>query len=241
MGAVLQSLRDLQDLELQIFDIRSQIGRFERRVAAQQRKIDRLKAELREEHDALQREQSRFDSLDLDLKSRNTNITKLRELLNSVRTNKEYAQYLSQMNNEKADAAKVETQALEIMQSLEQRKATYAQREQGMDVEYEKLREAEESLAQSQQSLSGRLNKLEAQRDEALQHIDPGMADSFRKLSERYDGEPLAEVLQPNPRAHDYLCGGCHMGLTAEVANALRVRDDVITCKNCGKILYLDR
>lgn len=241
MGAVLQSLRDLQDLELQIFDIRSQTGRFERRVSAQQRKLSKLKAEADAERESIRREQVRFDALDLDLKARNANIAKFRELLNSVRTNKEYANYLSQMNNEKADAAKVEAQALEIMQTVEQRKAALLERENQLSLESEKLREAEEALAQSRQSLSGKLNSLERQRDDALAHIEPRMADNFRKLSERYEGQPLAEVIQPNPRIHEYLCSGCHMGLTVEVANALKVRDDVLNCKNCGKILYIER
>jgi predicted nucleic acid-binding Zn-ribbon protein len=241
MGAMLQSLRDLQDLELQIFDIREQIGRQERRVAAQQAKLGKLRSELEAEREHIRREQVRFDALDLDLKSRSANIDKLREHLNTVRTNKEYAGFLAQMNNEKADLSKIEAQAMEAMQAVETRKAALAQRDKSEALEVERLREAEQQLTQTRQSLSGKLSTLEQQREDAIRHIDPKMAGMFRKLSERYNGEPLAAVVQPNPRLHEYLCSGCNMTLRPDVANALRVRDELQTCKNCGKILFMER
>jgi predicted nucleic acid-binding Zn-ribbon protein len=39
---------------------------------------------------------------------------------------------------------------------------------------------------------------------------------------------------------HDYVCGGCYMSLNAEHVNALRTRDEIRTCDNCGRILYLE-
>jgi predicted nucleic acid-binding Zn-ribbon protein len=39
---------------------------------------------------------------------------------------------------------------------------------------------------------------------------------------------------------YEYVCGGCYMSLTAEHANALRTRDELRFCDNCGRILYLE-
>ena len=59
------------------------------------------------------------DRLELELKSNEETISKLRAALNSARTNKEYAAVLTQLNTNKADNSKIETQALELMKDIE--------------------------------------------------------------------------------------------------------------------------
>jgi len=36
------------------------------------------------------------------------------------------------------------------------------------------------------------------------------------------------------------VCGGCYMSLNAEHANVLRTRDEIRTCDNCKRILYME-
>jgi hypothetical protein len=52
----------------------------------------------------------------------------------------------------------------------------------------------------------------------------------FNRISERYDGEVMARVIQVHPRHPEYLCEGCNMSLAAERANALLTRDDYVHC-----------
>lgn len=240
MGAKLQALRDLQDIELQIFDIQQQCARVERRVSAQQRKIAKMERDAGTQREHILREQVQFDRLDVEIKGRNANIEKLREHLNTVRTNKEYAAVLAQINNEKADTSKIEAQALELMQGLDAAKADLSQYEQRLAAEQARLSELDQELAQTRESFSGRLNRLNGQKDEATATVEREVVTLFNRIAERYDGEVMAEVLRPNPRRDEFLCGGCHMQLRAEVANALKTRDDVQTCENCGRILFID-
>jgi predicted nucleic acid-binding Zn-ribbon protein len=41
-----------------------------------------------------------------------------------------------------------------------------------------------------------------------------------------------------HPKRDEYLCSGCNMKVTLEVINALQTRDELQTCKVCGRILY---
>jgi len=230
---------DLQDIELQIVDIRRQIGRLERRLTAQTRKVEQMRQALAAEREEVRRDQARFDTLDVDLKARQQNIERLRAHLNTVRTNKEYAAVLAQLNNEKADASRLENQAMELMQAVEQKKQELAAREQEQEAEARKCEQYEADLRQARASFAGRLGELESRRRQAMQTLDAQVVSLFERLSQRYDGEVMAEVQQPNPRQDEYVCGGCYMALRPDVANALKVRDEIQTCKNCGRILYL--
>jgi len=239
MGVKLQALLALQDIELQIVDIRRQLERKQRQVAAQRRKVSALREAIENERLNVRRRQAEFDEMDVDIKGRTANINRLREHLNTVRTNKEYATVLARLNNEKADVSRLEARALELMQAIEARKQELAQHEQAQAAEVARLEELQAQYEQAAHSFRGRLAALEEQRAAAAAAVDPETLALFERLSERYEGEVLAQIEQPNPRRDEYICAGCHMSLRVDAANTLKFRDEIVTCKNCGRILFV--
>ena len=156
MGAKLQALFALQDIELQIVDIRRQLKRKQHRVEAQDRKLRAARETIETERMSIRKSQSEFDSLDLDIKGRSTNIDRLREHLNTVRTNKEYAALLAKMNNEKADVSRLESRALDIMQGVETRKQALVQQAQAEAAEAEQSADLQTQLEQAQESFESK-------------------------------------------------------------------------------------
>jgi hypothetical protein len=241
MGPKLDALRALQDVELQIVDIKQQLARRQRAVARQTKELQNLEAELENESNNLKRSQVAVDEADLDLKARQSHIDRMRERLNTVRTNKEYAAVLAEMNNEKADVSKLEAHALEMMDQMETAKGEYAEREKALQRARDKLTDLQNQLAQTEQSFADRLSRLQRQRDQAAEDIPAEALTLFDRLSERYDGEALAEIERTHPRRDEFICSGCYMQVTTESANAVQSRDDVVTCPNCGRIMWMEK
>lgn len=239
MGAKLQALLEFQDIEFQIVDIRRKLEQKERLVRAQQKKIDGHKAAVEAERAEIRRMQASFDEADLDVKARSSHIAKLREHLNSVKTNKEYATVLQQINSEKADVSRVETRALEIMSAIEARNAALAEKEKAHAAEVARLDLLKQEVAHTTAAFSGRTAELEKRRAAAAARLDKESVALFERLSERFDGEATAELLRPNPRFDEFVCGGCNMNVQTDRANVLRMRDELVTCKNCGRILFI--
>src|SRR5262245_55998147 len=157
MGAKVQALLDLQEIELQIVDIRRQLERKERQVTAQDGKVKQFHTSLEAERGEIRKIQARFDELDVDIKAHSGHIAKLREQLNSVKTNKDYHAILQQMNTEGADVKRIESQALEIMQQLEDRKAALTTRGDGQTAELQRLEALKTELEKTRQSFAARL------------------------------------------------------------------------------------
>jgi hypothetical protein len=241
MGPLLQALLDLQTIEREIVDIQQQLARRERAVSRQRKVLEDLRAALAAERSSLQRAQMDADQVDLDLKARSGHVERMRERLNSVRTNKEYAAVLAELNSEKADVSKIETRALEMLEVVEAQKAAFAERQHAEQAEVARLGDLQAQYEQAQRSFSGKLKELQGQRAAAASHVDGGALGQFERLSERYDGEALAQIERVHVRRDDFLCGGCNMSLSAEVANAVLSRDEITTCKNCGRILWMMR
>ncbi len=241
MGATLAALLELQDVEHQIVDLRRQLAGKERQVAAQQSKLKALEDAIAAERDSIRKAQMEIDTLDLDIKSRTSSVNKLRENLNQVKTNKEYAALLSQLNTEKAENNRIESKALELMGALDGRRAELAGREQQAKTEQEKLVQLREQAEQAKRSLADRLEALRLRRDDAAGKLQRESLDMFNRVSERYEGEALARVTRVHPRRDEFICEGCNMSVSAEKANALMTRDEIITCRSCGRILFFER
>lgn len=241
MGSQVEALRHLQDVQLQIVDIQQQCARIERRVEAQERKIRTMDRDLEKRREEMRRDEVRLNALEVDVSGRTANIDKMREHLNTVRTNKEYADILAQINNEKADTTKIESEAMEVMEVVEGKKQEIAAHDETRAKEIARLEELNVELDQLRQNFAPRLAKLEEEKKAIVSDIEPSIVTLFERVSERYDGEVLAEVVRPNPRLHEFRCNGCHMQLRADIANALMTRDEVQNCKTCGRILYMVR
>ncbi len=120
MGSVIQSLIKLQSVENRLRAAKAKLARCRRNVIIQENQIRTLQNALEAKKEEIQLTTIQSDRLELELKSRDEEIAKLRASLNSARTNKEYAAVLTQLNTTRADNAKIETQILELMKDIEQ-------------------------------------------------------------------------------------------------------------------------
>jgi len=240
MGPVLQALLHLQTIEQQRMDVRRRLRTRRMAVMTQQKRID----DVRAEHQALM-ERSRdrrkeADGIELELRTHAQEVEKLRAALNQAKTNKEYAALLTQINSLKADDAKLEEDGLKIIQEADTIRAEAEQVSEKVAAEEARLADIEKSNAEQIRKLEAMMDELDSRRAEAVKEVPAEALAVFERIAENYDGEAMAAIeIHGKKPPHDYVCGGCFMTLTAEHANALRTRDQVRTCDNCGRILYI--
>ena len=240
MGATLEALRALQEIDLQINDIKQQLARRETAVRIQQKKLAELRQTEKEQYDQLLTVQKDTDALDLDLKARAAHVAKLRTQLNTAKTNKEYAAVLQEINTQKADETHVESSVMELLQEIDRKKTALAEtRNQAEEIEL-KVEQARQQLQRTRESLADRLETLDKRRTEATAALDPPVAHMFDRTSERYEGEAMARIVRTHPRRDEFICDGCYMTLNLERFNAVMTRDEVQNCSSCGRILYVD-
>jgi len=240
MGQMLAAMLNLQSMERRLAQVRRRLKSRENAVAIQQRKIDQRREEWNILHEGIMAQRAKADSLSVDLKAKEERVAHLRSSLNTAPTNKEYAAILTQMNTIKADNARIEDDALQVMQQIEQAEAEAEKVRAETEAEEKHLEEIRQSSKAEIDRLNGMLSTLLAERDQAAEAVPAEALAAFNRVAERYDGEAMAQIeIQGRKPPYSYVCGGCYMALNAEHANALRVRDEIRTCDNCGRILYI--
>jgi predicted nucleic acid-binding Zn-ribbon protein len=239
MGPVLNGLQKLQSVENRLRAEKAKLTRCRRNVVIQENLIRSLQNALEAKKEELQLTRLQFDRLELELKTRDETIARLRASLNSARTNKEYAAVLTQLNTTKADSSKIESQSLELMKDVE------ADEVECKDIQrqIEEQKETLERTRKESESLSGKfeaeIDRIQVEWDEAARTIPRDVLEKFKRVAETYDGQAVAVVEQPGGRTGAYSCGGCFMGITTECVNLLMTKDEIIRCANCTRILVL--
>ncbi len=240
MGATLDALHRLQEVELQIADIRRDVDRKLRAARRQEQRIAEIEERIRSERSALQSSQMEADRFDLDVKSKDAEIVKLRQALQVSKTNKEYSAILTQLNTYKADMSKVEDRVLSLMSQVDVKRREIAAIEQERESERAKLAELQADAEAADARSRDRLAGLQAQRLEAASVVPPTALEFFDRVAKKNEGAALARVVRTHPKRAEYACEGCNMSITIEQVNAVLSRDEAIVCNICGRILYLE-
>ncbi len=238
MGPVLDGLVKLQSVENRLRAEKSKLTRCRRNVVIQENLIRSLQNALEAKKEEVQLTKVQFDRLELELKSRDETISRLRASLNSAKTNKEYAAVLTQLNTTKADNSKIESQSLELLKDVEADEAECGDIQKQVDEQkdtLEQTRKESETLATKYQV---GIDKIQAEWDEVARDIPSDSLDTFSRVAETYDGHAVAPIEQEGKKGA-YSCGGCFMAITAESVNMLMTRDDILRCPNCTRILVL--
>ena len=223
MGATIEALHNLQEIEIQIAELQRRIDRKRAACERQQKQIATLD---------MHNHQKDADRLNLELRTHEAQVAKLREALNTAKNQKEYSTVLTQLNTFKADNSKSEERILELMTSIDEYKKKIAELEAQRGKECEKLAELEDAAKAA--------TKLKAERDEAAIGIPPETLDMFNRVAAKNDGEAMAVIMRTHPRRQEFACEGCNMSITIEQVNNVLSRDEAVLCNVCGRILYAE-
>ncbi len=239
MGPILHSLINLQRVENRLRAMKTKLARCRRTVLFQENQLRTLQNGLETKHEEIKMGRLQVDRLELELKTRDDHIAKLRNALNLARTNKEYSAVLTELNTNKADDSKLETQVLELMKNIEADQAACVQIQQQIDEQKGKLDQIRTEVEGKAVELEKEIDQIQREWDIAADKVPPAALTIFRRVAETYDGEAMAEVEKADENAASFTCGGCFMGVPAEVVNILSAKDELIRCSNCTRLLYL--
>jgi predicted nucleic acid-binding Zn-ribbon protein len=239
MGPILRGLVKLQRVENRLRAVQNKLARCRRSVLFQENQLRTLQSNLEAKQQETKLTRLQVERLELDLKSRDEHIAKLRAALNLARTNKEYSAVLTELNTSKADDSKLETQVLELMKNVETDQAQCQEIQKQIDEQKAVMDQIRSDAEVKAAELQKEVDVIQKEWDLYAQKITPEALSTFKRVAESYDGEAMAQIEKPDENAVSFSCGGCFMGLPAEVTNVLSNKDEILRCSNCTRILYL--
>jgi uncharacterized protein len=239
MGPTNIALVRLFNADQQLREAQGRLDATSRSVRIQERKVNDL-AEKQRLAQAKHRElQSKSAQLELDLKTRDAHIDKLRAQQQTANTNKEYQTFLVEINTQKVDRAKVEEETMRAMEAVEKAGAEAGSLAQQVEAERAKLATMSAQIGDAVAKLQAEVDALRPAREAAAAAVPPRARQEFERLADRYEGESMSALARPDRRREEYLCTACNMDLVADVYNKLHSRDEIVFCPSCRRMLFI--
>jgi predicted nucleic acid-binding Zn-ribbon protein len=239
MGPTNVALVKLFQADERVRDARARLDAATKDVRVQERRVHDLAEKQKLGAAKLMESQSKAGQLELDLKSRDAHIDKLRTQQQNAKNNKEYQTFLIEINTEKVDKNKVEDELLKMMQQVESAQKEQAELTAALGAERSKLATMKVQITDKIASLQGDIDSLLPEREAAAAAVPSKAREVFERLSERFDGEALSAIAKPDRRREEYVCTACNMDLVTDVYNKLHARDEMVFCPSCRRILYI--
>jgi predicted nucleic acid-binding Zn-ribbon protein len=234
MLETIEKLLILQDRDRNILRIKSELAHIEPERQALKMKAAGAQSGLESaKHRQMQIESDR-KKLELEVVAKKQQIEKYALQQFQTRKNDEYRALAHEIELCKEAIVKLEDQQLELME-----KAETAQREAAAAAhaanDAKKLADGQiASLAAREQNLQKELAELQSNREQLLQAVDEAARSRYERLLKSKGGNVVVGVQHG-------VCGGCHMRLPTQIIVSCQAQQELVTCINCGRILYYTR
>jgi len=234
MSQPLQMVRKLFDLDKEILRQRQLYEAEPKALRQLEQRLQQASTRAEQARTALSHTQAQADSKELDLKSSEAEILRLRTQLTSTRNidNKQYKTFLSEIEGKENDKAVLEDEILALMtrtdESSEQLKGmlqTVAEREAEVEREGKRIRAELKEIEQ-------KLAALQPQRDEAAKGIAPELLQKYDRVLRQRGETALVEI-------RNQTCQGCFTKLTLQRYANVAKGEEVAFCNTCGRVLVM--
>jgi uncharacterized protein len=239
MGPTNVALVTLYQADQQLREAQGRLEAATRNVRVQERRTNDLAARIQQATQALREQQSRAANQELDLKSRDAHIEKLRTQQQNAKNNKEYQAFLIEINTAKVDKSKIEDETMKTMEAVEKGSAELKELTTQLEGERSKLAQMQTDIGGKVAQLQSEIESLKPAREAAANTVPKKALEAFNRLAEHHDGEAMSAISKPDRRREEYACTACMMDLVTDVYNKLHTRDDLVFCPSCRRILYI--
>jgi predicted nucleic acid-binding Zn-ribbon protein len=169
--------------------------------------------------------------LELDVGTRNESISRLKTQQYQTRKNDEFQAIGHEIERYENEIRKIEDEELELMIEADKLKADLGVEEKKAATVKESVARQTADLEAKSKTLESRLEELTKERAEIAGKIDEDLLGRFERL---FKSKGDAVVV---PLEHE-VCTGCHMKVTTQTAHRAKAGKEIVSCDNCGRILY---
>ncbi len=234
MMEAIEKLLILQDRDRNILQLRGELVRIEpqrqtfiSRTSGAQANLDAAKTR------AKQIESDR-KKLELEVESKKQQIEKYANQQFQTKKNEEYRALAHEIELCKQAIVKLDDQQIELMEQAETAAKEVQAANQAL-AEAKKVADGQVGeLGKREENLKKELAGLESNRAELLAAVDPATGSRYERLLKNKGATVVVGVQHG-------VCGGCHMKLPAQTLVTCQAQSEIVTCINCGRILYYTR
>ena len=233
MKSELGTLVELQKTDTRIRHLKENIETADERRAILEEEFEKHASSIREIQTTRDDARAKRAEHEASIAESKTGLERANRNLKAAQDSQMYEAAMREIDVLDKQISKHETGILECMEAIEEAEKVLEERAEevkNLDSDWEaKQAEFEKELANDKREF----NKLTKERDAVSAAVAPRLAAVYNRLVTRSrDGIAVAEVIED-------ACSACFIKLRKQIVVDLRTTEEIITCENCTRILYV--
>jgi predicted nucleic acid-binding Zn-ribbon protein len=158
-------------------------------------------------------------------------LSRLKDQLMAVKTNKEYTAMLHEIQQAEEQIRGQEDKILEVMEETEGKEKDIKRAEQDMLKRCAEIQETIRKTNESAPLLETELARLGEEKVQTESLVGTELLSRYRRIAQARKGIALAE-------AKDELCSACHVRIRPQMYAELLRTENIHACDSCSRILF---
>jgi uncharacterized protein len=231
MDEQLSLLIQLQEIDGKIRTLTERKKRLPEALADLESKHTAVKADLEKAKENLQTAQKNKRDRDKDLEAGIQKVEKLKMRTSEIKNNKEYQALLKEIETVEQENKAIEDDILMLMEKIDTASAAIIAAEKQEKDEEAAVQAEQKQLEAAFGKVGDELKAIEQARQEHVSRINPAVFAQYQRLLISKGGVAIAE-------ARGEACSGCYMSIPPQAFVNVKKNESIITCPQCGRILY---
>ena len=172
--------------------------------------------------------------LELDVEAKKSQIEKYSLQQFQTKKNEEYKALSHEIDNCKAAISELDDKQLELMEQADIATRQMNEIAKTAAVALKEVESAKAALGDKETRLKKELDTLKSDYSRLEEAVEEGVREKYVRLRKLKGATTVVGIDRG-------ICGGCHMKLPMQVILTCQGQQEIVTCPNCGRILYFTR
>ena len=233
MNQTLEQLIKLQEIDHRLLEIKEHMGDLPTTVESQELEIVSLQSENEQKQERIAEIEKNIRHHESEIEDFSTKMTKYKDQLYLVKSNKEYDALSQEIDHMKATIS--ESESVQIQYEEEK-----TELEENIKLNGNKIESTSESLNSNRTELKSAMaettheqEELESNRSTIFKKIEPSYLNTYERLRNARDGVGMASII-------GQACGGCFSQLPPQTVIEIKENKKIITCPGCSVLQFWD-
>lgn len=234
MQSKLNSLLNLQKIDIRLHELEGLRGDLPQKVNDIRIKLDQLSDNLKTKAQECKEAELEQQKSNLEIQESKTRLEKFQDQLYRVSTNREYDAITLEIDGVKASIDQFEFRVLELEEIREKLQEEIKSSEDQKTTLAANLEALEKELQEKLNITNREEENLRLQRQDIVSNIDRPMYGTYERVRKCKNGVAVVATQRG-------ACGGCFNAIPPQRLLEIREKKKFITCEFCGRIIIWDQ
>jgi len=231
MIEAIEKLLAIQDRDQRLRTFRTELGAIPTEKSAKERLIAEAAARLENARTRAKEIEVQKKSLEVEAASKREQIVRYKTQQMQTRKNEEFSALAHEIETVEKSITQIEDREIELMEEAEALRPQISSAEQTYAADKSKYETQISNLGEKESNLKARISEIEETRKASAAEIDEDLLDRYNRLFQTKNAAAVVAL------EHE-VCTGCHMKVTTQTSVELRAEKSIISCPQCGRILF---